>query len=206
MNMRTVACLPASMQSPLHYLPPALLPLLAQAVRFGAHSGLIRLFDNDLNGPIGSLPTRDARLVHMLQLQPKALDAVLFEFLSQGETLRQVRAVRSLGSVPLIVLTGAQKPGVHLADEADVEKLDRFMHQRVYGSQAQLARLSKRGRQIILAHVGHGIPVVDPQSIVEAMRDVLRQVNSNAGYEQLVLRHTRSYAADLGTKSDLQPK
>jgi pimeloyl-ACP methyl ester carboxylesterase len=172
--------LPASMQSPMRYIPPALLPLLAQAIRFGAHTGLIRLFDNDLNGPIASLPTRDARLVHMLQLQPKALDATIFEALSQGETLRQVRAVRSLGSVPLIVLTGAQKPVVHLDDESDGEKLDRFMQQRVYGSQAQLARLSTRGRQIILEHVGHGIPLKDPQSIVKAMRDVLGQLRSNA--------------------------
>ena len=176
--------LPASMQSPTHDIPPVLLRLLAQAVRFGAHSGLIRLFDNGLDGPVASLPTRDARLVHMLQLQPKALDAALFEFLSQGETLRQVRAVRNLWSVPLIVLTGAQRPGVHLDDESDVEKLDRFMQQRVYGSQAQLARLSTRGRQVILEHVGHGIPLEDPQSIVKAIRDVLGQLGSNADIER----------------------
>jgi hypothetical protein len=54
------------------------------------------------------------------------------------------------------------------------------MQLRVCGSQAQLARLSTRGRQIILKHVGHGIPLEDPQSIVKAMRDLLGQLSANA--------------------------
>ncbi|HEY1946737.1 MAG TPA: hypothetical protein VGG97_07015 [Bryobacteraceae bacterium] len=54
------------------------------------------------------------------------------------------------------------------------------MEYRVHGSQAQLAKLLTRGRQIILKHVGHGIPLEDPLSIVEATRDVLGQLSSNA--------------------------
>jgi pimeloyl-ACP methyl ester carboxylesterase len=171
--------LPESMQPPVRYIPDALIPVIAKAARFVAHAGLVRLFIDDLNGPIARLPLQDARLVHMLQFQPKALDAGLYESLSRSGTLAQVKAIRGFGNIPLIVLTGAQKPVVHLDDESDVEKLDRYMEYRVHGSQAQLAKLSTRGRQIILEHVGHGIPLEDPQSIVKAMGDVLGQLGSN---------------------------
>jgi pimeloyl-ACP methyl ester carboxylesterase len=171
--------LPASMQSPTSYIPDALIPLLMNTLRIAAHAGLVRLFDNDLNSPVDGLTLKESRLVHMLQSQPKSLDATLNEVLSRDETLRQVKAVRSLDSIPLMVLSGAKKRDVHFQDEADVEKLDRFMRRRVYGTQARLARLSTRGRQIILEHVGHGIPLEDPQSVVKAMGDVLGQLGSN---------------------------
>jgi pimeloyl-ACP methyl ester carboxylesterase len=164
--------LPASMQSPMQYIPDALFPLIANTMRFAAHSGLVRLFNNEPKGP------EDTRLVHMLASQPKSLDATLNEVLSLAETLRQVKAVRSLGSIPLIVLSGAKKRNLHFDDEADVEKLDRFMRRRVYGTQAQLAKLSTRGKQIILEHVGHGIPLDDPHSVVAAVREVL-DINRN---------------------------
>jgi hypothetical protein len=48
------------------------------------------------------------------------------------------------------------------------------MDRRVHVTQAHLATLSTRRRQIILPDVGHGIPVAAPGAIVDAVRDVLR--------------------------------
>ena len=113
-------------------------------------------------------------MVHTLQIQPKAFDASLNEGLARPETLAQVKAVESLGSIPLIVLSGAKKPLVNLDDESDIELLDRFMEYRVHVTQAHLATLSTQGRQIIFENVGHGIPTEAPEVIVDAVRDVLR--------------------------------
>jgi hypothetical protein len=39
--------------------------------------------------------------------------------------------------------------------------------------QPKLARLSTRGRQIIVAQSGHGIPDEAPQAVIAAVREVL---------------------------------
>lgn len=83
--------------------------------------------------------------------------------------------MRSLGSIPLIVLSGAKKPAVQLDDEYEQELMDQFMERRVHVTQAHLATLSARGRQIILEKVGHGIPTEAPKEVVDAVRDVLSQ-------------------------------
>ena len=168
--------LPKAMQSPAsRYLPPRLVPLIAQILRFWVHAGVQRLFDNGIAGPDGRLSLRDTLAIHTLQLQPKSFDASLNEGLSRPETLAQVKAVRSLGNIPLIVLSGAKKPDVRLDDQLDVELLDRFMERRVHVTQAHLATLSTRGRHIILTNVGHGIPTEAPEVIVDAVHELLRQ-------------------------------
>ncbi len=151
------------------------MPMLGQCARLCVHAGLLRLFDNGVTGPDGGLSLRDTLVVHTLQLQPKAFDASLNEGLSRPETLAQVKAVRSLGSIPLIVLSGAKKPLVNVDDEYEVELLDRFMDYRVHVTQAQLATLSTHGRQIVLENVGHDIPSEAPEAIVDAVHDILRQ-------------------------------
>jgi hypothetical protein len=45
--------------------------------------------------------------------------------------------------------------------------------------QAQLATLSTRGRQIIVANGGHGISYEAPDEVVNAVGDVVQQVRSS---------------------------
>ena len=166
--------LPKSMQSSLNdYIPQFLMPIIIGSARFAVHAGLLRLFDNGVAGPDGHLSLHDTVVIHELQLEPKAFDASLYEGLSRPETLAQVKAVRTLGSTPLIVLSGAKEPPVHLDSESEKEALDHFMEWRVHVTQAHLAKLSKRGRQVVLSDVGHAIPTEAPQSIVDAVRDTL---------------------------------
>jgi pimeloyl-ACP methyl ester carboxylesterase len=97
------------------------------------------------------------------------------EGLSRTSTLAQVKAVRNLGSIPLIVLAGAKPPDVSPHDESEVELLLRYMDHRVHVTQAHLATLSTCGRQIVLPNVGHGIPAEAPDAIVDAVRSILNQ-------------------------------
>ena len=154
-------------------IPEPLMPVVAKLFRFGVHAGVLRVVDNGVEAPEGLLPLRDTLIVHALRLQPKSFDASLNEGLSRPETLRQVKAVKSLGSIPIVVLTGAKKPELQVSDEPEAELLNRFMEHRVHVTQANLAALSTRGRQIILPNVGHGIPTEAPAAIVDAVRDLI---------------------------------
>jgi pimeloyl-ACP methyl ester carboxylesterase len=76
----------------------------------------------------------------------------------------QARAAGGLGTLPLVVLTGGKSytnPG----------------HQKAWIElQAGLSRLSSRGRQVVVANSGHMIPFQAPQSVIEAVRDVVTEI------------------------------
>jgi pimeloyl-ACP methyl ester carboxylesterase len=77
------------------------------------------------------------------------------------------RAAGGLGNRPLIVLTA----GVVPPDPVEAEFHKVWVHQL----QAQLASLSTRGRQIVIANSGHGINLEAPDEVVKAVRDVVEQ-------------------------------
>ena len=169
--------LPRSMQGAANALPMQLRVFLTQGVRLAYYAGLVRLWDDGVAAPDGGLSAHDALTIHMLQLQPKAFDASLDEAIMRPETLAQVTAVRSLGKIPLIVLSGAEKPSVELSP-ADAEMLDRFMKHRVHVTQARLAALSTDGCQIVLKRVGHAIPTEAPAEVVSAVQYLLNDLGS----------------------------
>lgn len=162
--------LPKSMRSTIAV---GLRPLIGGLMRFGVQAGVMRLFDNGIRKSDGHLTLEDTRIIHALQLQAKAYDASFYEGLSRSETLAQVKAVRSLGSIPLIVLSGAKKPDMKFDNEEDAELLDKFMFRRVHITQAHLARLSTRGRQVVLDNVGHAMPTEAPEAVVGAVIETL---------------------------------
>jgi pimeloyl-ACP methyl ester carboxylesterase len=98
------------------------------------------------------------------------------EGLAHEESAAQVRGIRSLGSIPLVVLTGAGSLPRVVPDHEDEHPLAVYMRNRVYGTQARLATLSTEGRQIVLEHVGHGIPDEAPGAVVDAIESVLAQI------------------------------
>ena len=80
--------------------------------------------------------------------------------LREGEAWRQsfpqVRAC-NFGDKPLIVLTGARDAG------------PQWRAMWVNGMQAELARLSTRGKQIVLENSGHAIPFDAPDAVADAV-------------------------------------
>jgi len=76
------------------------------------------------------------------------------------ESAKQVRESSDLGAKPLLVLTAARNLGT------------KWRPIWVNGLQAELARLSTNGRQIVLENSGHGIFLDAPNEVVEGVRTV----------------------------------
>ena len=147
-------------------------PAAAMVARVVVDLGIVRLLDNGTPPAVRPLTARDAAIFHALSLQAKTFDMTTREGLDEDESARQVRAVRNLGSIPLIVLTaGRIMPGQSVM-------LAAYMKNRIYGAQAALAKLSSRGEQRILPFSGHGIPFDDPDAIVDAVQLVFSAARS----------------------------
>ncbi len=169
--------LPEQVQSPAQeYLPHWAWAVAADCAEFLAHVGVMRLMDEGTARATPVFSEREMATFHALVLQAKSFDATTQEGLDHDESAAQVRAVRSLGSIPLVVLTGAR--GMNGSGQPGTEALVAYMHARVYGSQGRLARLSSRGEQNVLDSDGHNIPMEDPLAVVEAVRKALRERQS----------------------------
>jgi hypothetical protein len=86
------------------------------------------------------------------------------------------RDAGSLGDRPLVVLTAGQywKPD----DPTGAQEIARFHEIWVHQLQLDLARLSTRGRQIIVENSDHGIPGRAPEAVVSAIREVVAEARS----------------------------
>ncbi|HEY6274672.1 MAG TPA: alpha/beta hydrolase [Terriglobales bacterium] len=88
-----------------------------------------------------------------------------------------VRAAGGLGNLPLIVLTaGQQGPGP--PDSVEAREVAEFHEVWVHQLQAQLASLSTRGRQIVVANSGHGINYEAPDAVINAVGDVVNEARA----------------------------
>jgi len=164
---------PDELKSPARKLiPREWWPAAAMAAKFVVHLGILRLMDNGTPPAVRPLTAHDVGSLHALGLQAKTFDMTASEGLDEDQSAAQVRAIRDLGSIPLIVLTaGRMMPG-------QSTMLASYMQNRIYGSQAGLAKLSSRGEQRILPLSGHGIPFDDPVAIVDAVQSVLSAARS----------------------------
>ena len=132
--------------------------------------GIVRLLT-----PREPLPTDPAQrtreqVVRALRQQPKAI-AELFDA-TLPESYAQAAAAGGFGDRPLIVLTaGRVDTSAHPTEEDRqfVAYRQVWMHE----IQPKLARLSTRGRQIILAQSGHEIPRDAPEAVIAAAHDIV---------------------------------
>jgi hypothetical protein len=84
------------------------------------------------------------------------------------------RASGTLGDRPLVVLT-AGRYGAS-PDSIEARAGAAFHEVWVHRLQADLARLSTRGRQVIVENSGHTIGFQAPDAVVTAVRDVVEEV------------------------------
>jgi pimeloyl-ACP methyl ester carboxylesterase len=120
--------------------------------------------------------TRSPRLdadatLRALEQQPKSIVSSALTGIVEPESYEQARAVVSLGSMPLIVLTGA-KP-MTFDDPEMARQAAEFQQVWITQMQAQLAQLSTHGRQIILQNSDHAITEHAPEAVISAVQDVL---------------------------------
>jgi pimeloyl-ACP methyl ester carboxylesterase len=83
-----------------------------------------------------------------------------------AESANQVRASGNLGTKPMLVLTGAR----------DVDASWRAAW--VDGLQADLVRISARGKQVVLSNSGHGIQFDAPDDVAKGIHEVWNTVRS----------------------------
>ena len=103
--------------------------------------------------------------VSALALRPNFLPAVLQEYASLPTlSANQVRSAGDLGNLPLMVLTAGQGDGDKDVDGFRQAWLDKL--------QPSLARLSRRGQQVLVQDSDHMIPYKDPEAIVRAIHSV----------------------------------
>jgi pimeloyl-ACP methyl ester carboxylesterase len=83
------------------------------------------------------------------------------------ESLEQARTSKSLGNIPLIVLTGGSQP--HHTSESMTAWMS---------FQEDLAKLSTNSKHIIVEDAGHAIHVDRPQVVIDAIKDMVEKIRS----------------------------
>ena len=90
------------------------------------------------------------------------------------ESYDEARASGSFGDIPLIVLT-AGKP-LDFDDPEANKQAAAYQQVWIHELQASLARLSTRGRQVVVPHADHGTMPVELS--ISAIREVVTQIRS----------------------------
>ncbi len=175
---------PAFMLSPFNRMSPTARQLICTALPFMARFGILRFMASRMGGSVPSQSSPEREILVRLTAQPKALrtDAEqgcaatdggrLVSTLGTGNPELDVAArnAGSLGDRPLVVLTAGRywAPSGLEKQAADYHEI--WVHQL----QASLARLSTRGRQVVVdAH--HDMDEA-PDAVVTATRQVVDEV------------------------------
>lgn len=117
---------------------------------------------------------RTGQIAPALANQPLAIAAVASQGVVVPESYDEAERSGNLGDRPLIVLTRGKLPPQMDPEEAAYEQI--WIHE----IQASLARLSTRGRQIILEKSGHRISDEAPEAILDAIRSVVDTVRAES--------------------------
>jgi pimeloyl-ACP methyl ester carboxylesterase len=116
----------------------------------------------------GSIASVRAGLVDSLKpsLNPEAVD--------WRASIPQLHQLKSLGSIPLIVLTaGTSDIGVGLPSPYEERTYEIWLR-----AQSQLAALSSQSVHAVAEHSGHLVPVYQPEAVVAAVNAVVRAARS----------------------------
>jgi len=151
---------------------------LHDAFQIAALIGLLRLTE--------SSPTRNKSLPQMsreeiiaaLRQQPKSVLNNISTGIVLPESYDEVRSVRSLGDRPLIVLTAGKS--YDFGDPELNRQAVAYQQVWIHEMQAGLARLSTRGRQIVVENSNHGS--IPPDVIIAAIRQVVTEIRSEGNY------------------------
>jgi pimeloyl-ACP methyl ester carboxylesterase len=108
-----------------------------------------------ITGEIRKLPASDLAVVRGLWSQPKNFTSLRQYIGALPVSAAQAAAVRSLGDLQLVVLSGDH----HGSRYADWQR--------------DLAQLSSRGRQLVASGSGHWVHLDRPELVIRAIREVV---------------------------------
>lgn len=118
----------------------------------------------ELLAPVRGVPPALRPTLYRMWTRPTFFEALASQIEHVPTTAAQVLAATAggFGELPLLVLSAAS---------AGPDRLRRH---------AAVARLSARGRQIVVERTGHWIPLDRPDAVVAAICDLVREVRSSA--------------------------
>lgn len=124
-----------------------------------------------------------------LQLQAKFVDAAFSELQAFSQSAEEVRRTGNMGDRPLVVLTaGKDLDSKDLPKGVSVEEMREFRKTWVDDLQVRQARLSSRGKQVVVPDSTHMIPMERPDTVVNSIREVWDAVRATISVEEL--RHS----------------
>jgi pimeloyl-ACP methyl ester carboxylesterase len=156
---------PRALWHPLHFL-------FATA----AQVGLIRIAESSLVGNKTEAQMTREEIIDELRRQPKSVVNNVASGVVMPESYAEARSVRPIGDQPVIVLTAGKSPDF---GDAELNKQAEVYQQIwIHEIQPKLAKLSSRGRQIVVPNSTHG--TIPQEVILSAIRDVVTEVRQNA--------------------------
>lgn len=94
----------------------------------------------------------------------------------------QVRAVKSLGNLPLAVVSRSPNNPVMVGGFPSLpEEINTALMQQWQDMQTELEGLSSNNIRFTAVRSGHGVPLEEPKLVVEAIRHVVNEYRVNAG-------------------------
>lgn len=144
--------------------------LLQELMPLALPTGAARILQKSQRG-VTKLPPDFMEEVDYLQRRKAFVDAMVAELDVFDESAQEVRDSGNFGDKPLIVLTAGKSldvPGI------PKKELDDFQQTWIHTLQPQIAQLSSKGKQQIVSNSDHMIPIEQPQTIVDAVRDVVQ--------------------------------
>lgn len=105
-----------------------------------------------------------------LEMRPDFVRTTFQELAAFDESAKQVRTAGNLGDKPLLVLTAGKTGPAPPEIQADINAFRKIWVDEL---QPSLARLSTRGKRVMVMDSDHMIPLEDPQAIVRAIREVV---------------------------------
>jgi pimeloyl-ACP methyl ester carboxylesterase len=170
---------PPSMQAPVNRLPRPVHGALCTLLPMAGRVGLLRLMlgsYGSMRDPPQGMSTDDARYFYFLSDLPKSFVASGNEACNWEASANEARAAGNLGDRPLIVLTGGKE---FVPDDPAAAKEALAFHEVwVHELQPQLARLSTRGKQVIVKDSGHSIA---PDAVIGAITEVIEELHGKSG-------------------------
>jgi pimeloyl-ACP methyl ester carboxylesterase len=171
-----------SMLSAANKLPAPVRTALYTMVPVAGRVGLVRFMvrttgarsPNARRPPPPGMTPDEARYFDFISGLPKSFVTSADEARNWEASAHEARTANNLGDRPLIVLTAGR--GFVPDDPGQAADARAFHQVWVNELQPKLARLSSRGRQLIVEQSGHGIHFDAPDAVIGALREIIGEI------------------------------
>jgi len=134
----------------------------ARATAYAASGGLLVGHLERLFAPVGKLPAELRPVLRALWTQPKFFTSLASQIQTVPESAARVHASGSLGDIPLVLLSAGNLSPERLRENEGV------------------AKLSTRGKHIVVPGTSHWVQIDHPQAVIDAIREVVEEARNKS--------------------------